>query len=379
MSGRWPGPLGGRAVPRLGALLVAVLVVAAMWVCGTLIPARAVAQTAGNASLPTPGLATGTPTQHGYFEYRAAPGEKITGSVRVTNPGPGSATFSLYPVDGLTSSATGVVYSARGSTLSSTGTWITLTRTTVSLAAGSSAVVPFLVTVPASPYSGDHVGGIAAENPTAAAAAEQGQGSGSGVALKVQTRVILAVVVTVPGPATAALQVGHPSIAEQNGTQQVVDIPMNDTGELLFKPHLVASVSDCQGAPVAHADRQLDTFVPRTSIVYQWSLAPTILKAGCYNVTATVLNGQTPVSSQTDQVNVTSAVASVKPAGPGARPPSGPAAAGTKTKSISPLLGLVGGAAFALLLLVIAALIFFLIWSRRRDREEESREPAHVI
>ncbi|HET9732453.1 MAG TPA: hypothetical protein VFP54_07225 [Acidimicrobiales bacterium] len=326
------------------------------------------AQTTTTSPAPTPGLSPTTPTAHGYFEYHASAGQTVDGAVKVGNPGPGAATFVLYPADGLTSQATGVVYSNRGVALTSTGTWIRLSRSSVDLGPGASATVPFQVVVPPGAYSGDHVAAIVAENP-AAARSGGGGGPGAGVALKINTRVVLAVVVTVPGPASTALQLGRPGIAEQSGTRQVVTIPMDDTGQLLFKPRLVASVTGCTGTPEASFDRQLDTFVPHTSIVYQWSLQPKILPQGCYKLTATVFGGATPLSTTSDQVQVNGAVAAVNPAGPG---PRSPLVVGVKkAKSPSMILGLMGGVALALLILVIAAIIFFLLGRRRREREEE--------
>lgn len=330
-----------------------------------------VAQTTTTSPPPTPGLSPATPTTHGYFEYQAAAGQTIGGTVKVTNPGPGTATFALYPADGLTSPATGVVYSDRRATLATTGTWIRLARPSVTVAPTTTVTVPFQVVIPAGAYPGDHVGAIVAENP-AAAGESGGSSSGAGVALKINTRVIVAVVVTVAGPASAALQLGHPGISEESGTRQVVTIPMDDTGQVLFKPRLDVTVTSCSGVPEGSFDRQLDTFVPRTSIVYQWSLQPKILVAGCYKVTATVFDGTTTLSTAGDQVQVTSAVAAVNPAGPG---PKNPLVLGVKkSKSPSMLLGVVGGAAFALLILVIAAILFFLLGRRREREEEEERQ-----
>lgn len=338
----------------------------------TLAPLAAVGQTAATTGEPpTPQLAAVSPGPHGYFEYQASPGQTVGGSVRVVNPGPGPATFDVYPVDGMTSPATGVVYSARGQKLAAAGSWMKVSPGTVTLAPGASQVVHFSVTVPPSPFPGNHVAGVAAENP-AGAASQQGSAGGAGVALKVNTRVVVAVVVTVPGLSGVAMALGRPAIGEQNGTSQFLSIPMDDTGELLFKPRLMAAVTSCTGAQEATIDRQLDTFVPRTSIDYRWSLAPKVLPSGCYRVRASVLNGTTTLSTVSDQVQVSRHVAAVNPHGQG--PDHSLVFGANKSRKGSLLLGLVGGLDVALLMVVLAAILFF-FWVRRRDREEE-REPV---
>jgi hypothetical protein len=104
-----------------------------------------------------------------------------------------------------------------------------------------------------------------------------------GVTLLATTRVIVAVVIHVPGPAAPAARFGLPSVGLQQHRRQVFTIPIDDAGNMLMKPYLAANLRPCAGGPVVLSlVRQLDTFVPHTSIDYPWYLNSLALPAGCY-------------------------------------------------------------------------------------------------
>jgi hypothetical protein len=315
-----------------------------------------------------PNLIPVNPGPLGYFQPTVPAGGTAAGSVTVANPSSQSATFDVYPVDGLTSDATGVVYSELGAALEATGTWIHLSTTAVTLPPGGSEKVNFTVDVPATAFPGDHVGGIAAENPSPSSEGASG-GHGTGVALKVNTRVVVAVVVTVPGPAGVDIRLGTPAIEAQNGQRQVVALPMHDVGGLLSKPFLTAGVSPCSGgAALATLSRQLDTFVPHTSIVYEWPLAPRVLPAGCYRVSASLSDHGRPLSNVSSPVQVSQAVARLTPTVVGPRRAGTPSARGGSSR-----VGFDAAAAGAAVCLGLSALYLFLFWRRRRKEEEEQQ------
>ena len=311
-------------------------------------------------SPPTPALVPANPGPGGYFDYTLTQGQSVDGSVAVRNPGTALATFALYPTDAATSAATGVAYGGLGATLHATGSWIHLAASRIVLGPGQAQIVPFRLTVPLGATPGDYVGAIAAENPTAGQQNARA-GHGVGVTLNVNTRVVVATVIHVPGPAAVAIQLGKPGLVAQNGNQQVVTFPMDDTGGLLAKPALAATLRRCAGGPgLADLTRQLDTFVPHTTIVYSWPLGQLVLAAGCYRVTATVTDKGSTLSTVTANITVSAAEAKVKPTPtfPNRHPHSG---------GLPVWIGIVA-AGLAVLLALVALLT---LRSRRRLRELE--------
>lgn len=329
---------------------------------------------AASAASPQPAVPNLIPTNPGplgYFQPTIPAGGTAGGSVTVANPSSQEATFDVYPVDGLTSDATGVVYSELGAPLSATGTWIHLSAATVTLPPGGSQKVTFSVDVPPTAFPGDHVGGIAAENPSPSSEGASG-GHGTGVALKVNTRVVVAVVVSVPGPAGVDIRLGTPAIEAQNGQRQVVTLPMHDVGGLLSKPFLTAGVAPCTGgAALATLSRQLDTFVPHTSIVYEWPLAPRVLPAGCYRVSASLSDQGRTLSDVGSAVRVSQAVARLTPTVIGPRRAGTPSAPRGSSR-----VGFDAAAAGASACLALASLYLLLFWRRRRKEEDRQPLPA---
>jgi len=313
-----------------------------------------------SATPPTPVLVPANPGPHGYFEYTLSPGQSTDGSVLVRNPGGAPATFALYPTDATTSTATGVVYGGLADTPRATGSWIHLAANRVVLGPGQAQVVPFHLIVPAGTLPGDHVGGFSAENPVTV----HQKGAGGGVSFNVNTRVVVAVVVHVPGATAVAIQLGKPALVAQNGNQQVITFPMDDTGGLLAKPTLAATLGRCATGPaLAALSHHLDTFVPHTAIVYDWPLGQLVLAAGCYRVTGTLTNLGSTLSTVTADIVVTSAEASVTP-------PSGPHSI-RHPRNWSLILIEIGGG-------VLLAVILVLGWRSRRRRRYLEEELARL-
>lgn len=318
-----------------------------------------------------PGLSAVNPGSNGYFEATLSPGGRQDFTVSVSNLGNAPATYRIYAADGTTAPVTGVAYSDAKSPPTGAGSWITLSVPNVSLQPNRAQQVGFVVSVPSVVLPGDHVGAIASDSPTASHATGNSSNGGSPVSLSVTSRVVIAVVVHIPGSTRISLQVGRPSFAEQSGGRQVLLIPLNDNGDLLFKPHLSGTVTPCSSAsPVLQIDRQLDTFVPRTAIVYPYQITFTRLPQGCYTLDLHTDYPGGPLGSFHGDVQL------------------GPLAAGTATtlnlggggerglsKHRAGSIGLIApGFAAALLFGVLLLLILFFL--RRRKEEEEEEAPG---
>lgn len=270
---------------RSGSMTALLLALAAS-ALGALAPGAATAAGPQDGS-PTALMSTSHQFPHGYMEYSAAAGQTVQDSVSVKNPGPGPATFDVFAADGLTSQVTGVVYAdmqhpfpdgPAGNGEYGAGTWISLSASSLQLAEGETAIVNFTVKVPAAAAPGDHVGSISAENPTPA------RGSGQ-FGFNVTTRTTIAVVVHVAGPVkTEGVTVGTPYITVENRTRQILNIPLEYFGDVLVKPYVNLRVVDARGRVLLHIDRQLDTFVPHTTLIFPVPLDTLVLDPGNYTL-----------------------------------------------------------------------------------------------
>lgn len=209
---------------------------------------------------PVPGSKT-APTG-GYFLLEAQPGEQVQQSVGLRNDSPGPLELRIDPVDATTGQRGGASYAIPGETPSRTGAWITLTRSTVTLGPGASAVVAFAVAVPADATAGEHLAGLSiAAPPRAGESADAGAGEAA-ASIDVQTRHVIAVQVNVPGPAEAELVVeGVTPAARPDGLY--LEIAIENRGRRLTKGEGVITVGDDFERAF-----DVDTFVPGTTIAY---------------------------------------------------------------------------------------------------------------
>lgn len=324
-----------------------------------------------------PGLQAVDPGANGYFEASLSPGGEVSFTVIVSNLGNTTETYRVYPADGTTAPVTGVAYSDAASRPAFAGSWITIAVPKVTLPPGGSQRVTFRVAVPAGAIPGDHVAAIASDSPAASQAiGNPSNGGAPNVSLSVTSRVVIAVVIHIPGQTKVALQIGQPSFAIQNGGRQALLIPLNDTGDLLFKPRITGAVTPCQSsAPAVQIDRQLDTFVPHTAIIYAYQIASAHLPQGCYALDLHTDYPGGPLGSFHGNLQL------------------GPVAAGTATtvnrggggqkggtKHRAGSIGvIVPGVASALLLGAILLLILFFIRRRRKEDEDPQTGSATVL
>jgi len=223
------------------------------------------------------------PGPHGYFEFDLAPGARTQLVAIVRNLGSARASYSIYSTDATTAPVGGVAYGQQNPPPAQTGAWVQPHVRQLTLDAGTSAQARFSVTVPAGAASGDYVAGVAGEAVSVGAAPSTTASSGVGVSFSTTSRVVVAVVMHVPGPRQGGLVVGQPRVEEQNGGRQLLLIPLDDDGNVLMKPSLDGRISRCAGGgpPLATISRQLDTFVPHTSVDYPY-LFNQPLAPGCY-------------------------------------------------------------------------------------------------
>ena len=331
------------ALKSLALVVVASLVALAMPIAASAADADAV-----------PVLRTSHAFPHGYMEYQASAGQTITDTFTVANGGQSTGTFNLFAADGLTSQVTGVVYAdqanpfpdgASGNGEYGAGTWITLSQPSVQLSSGQNSVVGITVKVPATAAPGDWVGSVSAENPVPAR-------SGGQFGFNVTSRVTIAVVVHVAGPVNLqAVSLGTPFITVENHTRQILNVPLQYMGDVLVKPFVNLQLLDANKRVLFKIDRQLDTFVPHTTLIYPVPLDNLLLNPGNYQVVIDF--GPTGAEQHfVRNFTVTTPQANVPAPSQRGRAPAG----------INPLLWLVA------LVPIVALILVVLLLVRRRRR-----------
>jgi hypothetical protein len=307
----------------------------------------------------------GLPITESYFVVKAQPGDTITNSVRVVNTGTRPGTVLLYPVDATTGRTSGAVYLDRTKPRRDVGAWLALGARSLTLAPGKSAVVPVTLRVPATASSGDHLGGVVAEN----TAVTEGNGKGS-LQIRVRHLTIVGYEVQVPGPAAAFVDVTRARAAGENG-YQFVDLHLVDAGGLSSKPTGTLVVTAANGKQVASETFKLDTFLPHTAIDYPVLLPKHALTPGDYHAAVTLTYGSAaigyrraagPTQTISRTFPFTVSAGQYRNLFPGAPPLKTPQAA-TSSSGGGMSLSLIAGIAAALLAFSVLLIVALRRWS----------------
>lgn len=227
------------------------------------LPVAAYAQSQEMDFVVTPSAGSDTAPRGGYFQLSAEPGAVIMQSLDVRNDSAQPLELRLSAADALTGPLGGVSYGLPDDEAIFTGAWIDLDRTTLTLDAGASTVVPFAVNVPADAGSGQHLAGISVGAVPATTAPGADPTGGAGVSVDVQTRRVVAVQVDLPGPATPELMIHGVTVAARPDGPYL-EIELENTGTALTQGEGTITAAEDD---FAH-DFTIGTFVPATSIAY---------------------------------------------------------------------------------------------------------------
>lgn len=198
----------------------------------------------------------------GYFLLEAAPGQEVRQSIGLRNDGGKPLELQLDAVDATTGQLGGASYGLADEQPARTGAWITLERSTVTLAPGASEIISFQIAVPSDADSGQHLAGISVAAPRQDAdTADAGEGQ-AGASIDVQTRRIIAVQVNLPGPDAPELVIdGIAPVARPDGLY--LEIAIENRGRGLTKAEGVLTVGEG-----FEREFDVDTFIPGTAIAY---------------------------------------------------------------------------------------------------------------
>jgi hypothetical protein len=301
----------------------------------------------GFAAQPLPGSPG---AELGYFKFEAAPGETVRRVLQVVNTSGKAEKLRVAANDGRASVYGGVDYTDIGARPSAVGAWISVSRSTLKLAPGATAAVPFNVVVPAGATSGEHVGGLSIWEP-AAATTSSGSAASSGTKqaatriIYVQRRV-LAVEVVTPGPSVPEVVISGVK-ATPRADGMYLSVAISNDGTAITTGEGTLSLP--QGG---FNDRfSLDSMIPtaRTEYPVKWERQPA---EGTYPATVEIrYANDTKVATWSGDVTVGSDDAKRL----GERL-IGPASTAAQTKTPWLMYGLIGGLVVVVLVMAIALL-----------------------
>lgn len=236
----------------------------ALVIACALLPLAPVAAAAEDAPkfLAQPAAGSSTEPRGGYFVVAGVPGKTFTERVSLRNDSDGPLDLRLGALDAATAQMGGSSFALESDTPAQMATWITLDKTSVTLAAKASLTVPFRITVPADAVSGVHLAGISVLVPAAKDVAVE-SGTKAGASVTVQSRRVIAVQVNLPGAADPELVItGVAPVARPDGLY--LQVAVDNKGRGLTKGEGVVTLA----ADGFERKFSIDTFVPGTSIAY---------------------------------------------------------------------------------------------------------------
>lgn len=226
-------------------------------------------------------------------EKSAAPGEKYTGAIVVSNPGTTPQVARIYQTDYRFASDGTAHYDDAGTTPRSNATWITPQASRIVVPPNSQVTVPYAVSVPL----GDSLRGtywslIMVEG----APVEPGSSTSGGkpaVAIGAVMRYAVQLATHIRNTGTRTVQFAAPGATKGPDGSAQLDLDMTDTGERGFRPALWVEVYDAQGTLRAKAKQQRGLLYPGTSLHQHFDLG--MLPAGTYKAVVFADTGEDAV------------------------------------------------------------------------------------
>ncbi len=213
-------------------------------------------------------------------EKTAAPGEKYTGTIIVSNPGATPQVARIYQTDYRFAADGTAHYDDPGTTTRSNASWITPQASRIVIPPKSQVAVPYSVAVPV----GDSLRGtywslIMVEGAPVEPAAN-GKDAKPAVAIGAVMRYAVQLATHIRNSGTRTVQFSTPAPSKAaNGTASL-DVDMTDTGERAFRPTLWVEVYDAQGVLKAKAKQTRGLLYPGTSLHQHFDLGS--LPSGTY-------------------------------------------------------------------------------------------------
>lgn len=212
------------------------------------------------------------------FMYASGSGALIQDSIHVKNNGSARGTIDIYPVDAITSQASGEAFSNRTDPLRDIGAWITLSSQRVTLNPGQSQDIPFSLRIPDHVRPGQHLGGFVAEAPV------QRQSSSKGAIqaiVQIHIRKVISILINIPGTTVKKLNATGITYDKASTNQRVL-IELANTGTQFLHPSGSLKITNAAGQRLQNVPLKLEAILPQTSIYYPVFIHQTALHPGTY-------------------------------------------------------------------------------------------------
>jgi hypothetical protein len=212
-------------------------------------------------------------------EKIAAPGEKYTGTIVVSNPGSQPQTARIYQTDYRFASDGTAHYDDPGSSPRSNAAWITPQASRIVVPPNSQVAVPYSISVPrADSLRGTYWSLIMVEG-----APSETAGSVAGkpmLAVGAVMRYAVQLATHIQNTGTRTVKFETPSAVKTAAGTAALDVDMTDSGERAFRPTLWVEVYDAQGTLRAKAKQTRGLLYPGTSLHQHFDLGT--LPSGTY-------------------------------------------------------------------------------------------------
>ncbi len=193
-----------------------------------------------------------------FDELTAAPGEQLSGSITLSNPG--DSNIDLYPASQNflpdTESEEGIPSLTDNDTPYGMQDWITFDKTNVSLAPGASDSIKFFVNVPSNANPGGRYGSLLFST-------KAPEGTPETTALKVESAVNTLVLLRVTGNVTEAgnvVEFSTDGLSDEGVVE--FDLRLANTGNVHFKPKGMVTVTNWLGSKVAEVELEGENVLP---------------------------------------------------------------------------------------------------------------------
>jgi hypothetical protein len=256
------------------------LLVLGLWSQGTQTLQASQAKVEGAAFSLSPTFVGPVSSKENQFTFQEPPGTVLHSSIHVVNYGDATGTVNLYPVDSETAPSGGVSMPAQTAPRRDVGSWIVLAHQQLTLAAGQSQDVPFVLHIPNKVRSGQHGGGIVAEPVEAQTHIAQNSHK-STMIMQVRQRMAVGVLVVLPGPLVARLQLLEIAYGASTPYQNIL-LGLKNTGNMMLLSQGYLHIRDMKGKLLQNLPLQISTIMPQDTIYYPVYMRNKALPIGTY-------------------------------------------------------------------------------------------------
>ena len=176
------------------------------------------------------------------FVKTVTPGQTVEDAVTVTNNADTAQTIAVYATDSVVSSGGAFACAQLADTPTDVGKWMTLSRTSLELAAHSTETVAFTMTVPADAEPGEHNGCIALQEQTT-------DSTQAGISLSFRTAIRVAILI--PGDIRKTIEASGLRVDETDSRIIVTPVIQN-TGNVSADATTTVSLMSVFGFAVAN-------------------------------------------------------------------------------------------------------------------------------